>query len=153
VNNRSAPSATVVPILVYPDVGEAIAWLCNAFGFRERLRAARDGVVSHAQLDVGDGTVMLGRQGGPYRAPQGNEVSAYVHVLVDGVDAHFERARVAGAQVVHGPTTMPFGIRQYTARDHAGHWWTFSENVADVAPEAWGATVARQTAAGSLGGG
>jgi hypothetical protein len=47
--NRSAPTATVVPVLVYEDVGQAIEWLCGAFGFTERLRATRDGRVVHAQ--------------------------------------------------------------------------------------------------------
>jgi len=37
ITNRSAPSATVVPILIYEDVGQAIDWLCRAFGFSERL--------------------------------------------------------------------------------------------------------------------
>jgi hypothetical protein len=78
--NRSAPTATVVPILIYEDVGKAIEWLCGSFGFVERLRAERDGIVSHAQLAVAEGAVMRRRQGGPHRAPQGNDVAAYVHV-------------------------------------------------------------------------
>ena len=140
VTNRSAPSSTVVPILVYKDVGHAIDWLCRAFGFAERLRFARDGVVSHAQLTVADGSIMLGREGGPFRAPHLDEVTAYVHVTVDDVEEHFERAKTAGARIVKPPTDMPFGVRQYAARDPAGHWWTFSQNIADVAPEDWGAT-------------
>ena len=139
MKNRSAPTATVVPILVYPDVEQAIEWLCRAFNFRERLRASRDGVISHGQLAIGEGAVMLGREGGMYRAPHSTEVSAYVHVTVDEVDAHFEQAKRSGAEIVHPPTSMPFGVRQYTAKDPAGHWWTFSQNVADVAPEDWGA--------------
>jgi uncharacterized glyoxalase superfamily protein PhnB len=139
VMNRSSPTATVVPILVYEDVGQAIDWLGRAFGFAERLRFERDGVVSHAQLTVGEGAIMLGRQGGAFRAPQREAVSAYVHVTVEDVAAHFERAKTAGADIVKVPTDMPFGVRQYTARDPAGHWWTFSQNVADVAPEEWGA--------------
>jgi uncharacterized glyoxalase superfamily protein PhnB len=142
VKNRSAPASTIVPILVYEDVGEALAWLCRAFGFAERLRVARDGVISHAQLVVAEGALMLGRQGGPFRAPHGAEVSAYVHVTVDDVDTHFEHAKQCGAEILRPPTTMPFGVRQYTARDPAGHWWTFSQNVADVAPESWGAQLA-----------
>ena len=61
VVNRSAPKATVVPILVYEDVGQAVDWLCDAFGFRERLRAGRSGLatVLHAQLDIAECTVML----------------------------------------------------------------------------------------------
>lgn len=78
---------------------------------------------------------MLGRQGGPYRAPHEHDVTAYVHVAVDDVDKHFERAKQCGARVVQPPTDMPFGVRQYTAKDHAGHWWTFSQNIVDVAPE------------------
>jgi uncharacterized glyoxalase superfamily protein PhnB len=138
--NRSAPTATIVPILIYEDVGQAIDWLCRAFGFKERLRAERNGVVGHAQLSVAEGALMLGRQGGPYRIPVANEVSQYVHVTVENVDRHFERAKQCGATVIQPPTDMPFGERQYTAQDHAGHWWTFSQHIADVAPEEWGAT-------------
>ena len=141
LTNRSAPTATVVPILIYDDVGRAIDWLVRAFGFSERLRAERDGVIGHAQLAVVEGAIMLGRQGGPYRAPDGNHVTAYVHIAIEDVDNHFERARKCGASVVQPPTDMPFGVRQYTVRDPAGHWWTFSQNIADVSPEDWGVTV------------
>ena len=103
ITNRSAPSATVVPILVYEDVSEALTWLCAAFGFTERLRVERDGVIGHAQVSVGDGAIMLGRQGGPFRAPQGDEVSAYVHVTVDDVNAHHQRAVQHGARVMNFP--------------------------------------------------
>jgi uncharacterized glyoxalase superfamily protein PhnB len=139
--NQSAPSASVVPVLIYEDVGRAIEWLCRAFGFSERLRHERDGVVGHAQLQVAECALMLGRQGGPFRAPHGKDVSQYVCVHVKDVDQHFEHAKEGGARILQPPTTMPFGERQYTAQDHAGHWWTFSEHVADVAPEEWGATV------------
>src|SRR5882762_1586496 len=115
VKNRSAPAATIVPILIYEDVSQAIEWLCRTFGFTERLRAERDGVTSHAQLAVAEGAIMLGRQGGPYRAPQGEEVTAYVHVAVDDLDRHFERAKQKSARIVQAPHDMPFGERQYTA--------------------------------------
>ena len=119
--NQSAPAATVVPILIYADVARAIDWLKDAFGFSERLRAGRGGVVSHAQLIVGDGALM---------------------VAVEGVDEHFERAKRAGARIVEAPHDTPFGERQYTAEDPEGHRWTFSQHVADVPPERWGATLA-----------
>jgi uncharacterized glyoxalase superfamily protein PhnB len=141
-SNRSAPAATVVPILIYADVGAAIAWLCAAFGVQERLRVARGGIVVHAQLLVGDGAIMLGRAGGPYQPPPSQGTSSYVHVQVDDVDAHHDRAVREGARTVTPLTDMPFGERQYTASDPEGHWWTFSQHIADVAPESWGATVA-----------
>ncbi len=144
VTNRSAPTATVVPILIYDDVDKAIDWLCGAFGFTERLRApGSGGRISHAQLAIAEGAVMLGRQGGPFRPPRRDEETQYVVVHVEDVDGHCERARQFGARFVEPPADMPFGERQYTAEDHAGHRWTFSQHVADVSPEDWGARSAQ----------
>ena len=143
VINRSSPRGTVVPILVYEDVSSAVEWLCGTFGFRERLRvAAPGGSVVHAQLDIAEAAVMLGRQGGEFLPPRPNEVSQFLHVHVDDVDRHFEHAKQSGARILKPPTNMPFGERQYTVEDLGGHRWTFSQSVADVAPEEWGATPA-----------
>ena len=141
--NRSAPTATVVPVLVYDDVEKAIDWLCTTFGFRERLRVAgRDGRAAHAQLSVAEGAIMVGRAGGPYRPPHTDDVDQYVLVHVDDVEAHFAQAERLNVEIVSRPTNMPFGERLYTAIDFAGHRWTFSQHIADVAPEAWGAVEA-----------
>ena len=140
--NRSAPTATVVPILVYEDVPKAVRWLCRAFGFSERLRAERDGVVGHAQLTVAECALMIGRRGGPFQSPSKDGPAQYVLVHVGDADRHFENAKRCGADVVQAPTDMPFGERQYTVRDFEGHWWTFSQHIADVAPEEWGGTLA-----------
>jgi uncharacterized glyoxalase superfamily protein PhnB len=142
-SNRSAPEATVVPVLVYEDPGKALDWLCSVFGFTERLRVERAGIVMHAQLIVGDAAIMLGRQGAEYRAPRRGEVSQYVHVTVSDVNAHHDQARQSGAHIVQGVDDKPFGERQYSVEDLEGHRWTFSQHVADVPPEAWGARVAR----------
>src|SRR5687768_13622936 len=140
VVNRSAPGATVVPVLVYEDVGAAISWLCYTFGFKERLRAAAPGgSVVHAQLGIDDGAVMLGRQGAEFRAPHSPEINQYVVVHGNSVDEHFARTRERGAHIVRPPADMPFGERQYAALDCGGHRWTFSQSIADVAPEDWGA--------------
>ena len=133
-----------MPILVYADVGQAIEFLSRAFGFKERLRAEWGGVISHAQMDIGDGSIMMGKQGGPFAAPFGETVSQYAHVHVDRVDQHFATAKAAGAIILKEPADMPFGVRQYTCKDTGGHWWTFSENVRDVDPAEWGAKVAAQ---------
>jgi uncharacterized glyoxalase superfamily protein PhnB len=142
ISNQSAPGAAVVPILIYPDVSAAIDWLCSAFGFSERLRAAgRDGIISHAQLVSGSGDLIIGLAGGPFSAPPPGHVHQYVLVAVNDVERHFERATAAGAHIVQPPEDMPFGVRHYTASDLAGHWWTFSQNIADVHPSAWGAVL------------
>jgi len=142
--NRSAPTATVVPVLIYEDVAKAIIWLCEAFGFSERLRAARaDGTVMHAQLSIRECAVMLGAPGAAFRPPHTNEVNQYVIVRVEDVDRHFEHAKRFGARIVQPPADMPFGERVYTAEDLVGHRWTFSQSIADVTPEHWGATLAQ----------
>jgi len=90
------------------------------FGFGERLRAERDGVVRHAQLVVADGAIMLGRQGGDYHAPRHGEVHQCVLVHVQDVDRHFDHAKRFGARIVEPPNNKPFGERQYTAEDLEG---------------------------------
>jgi uncharacterized glyoxalase superfamily protein PhnB len=140
VMNRSAPGTTVVPVLVYDDVEMAIDFLCKVCGFSERLRAgAPGGPISHAQLTFGDGAVMLGRKGGEFQPPHPNEVNQYVIIHIDDLDSHYERAQQLGARIIKAPTDMPFGERQYTVEDPGGHRWTFSQSIADVAPEKWGA--------------
>ena len=141
--NRSAPTATIVPVLIYEDVSEAISWLCGAFGFVERLRApGPDGTILHAQLAVREGASMLGRRGWPFASPR-DGVNQYVHVTVDDVDRHIAQAKQYGAKILAPPADKPFGERQYMAEDPAGHWWTFSQHVKDVAPSEWGAIEAK----------
>ena len=135
--NRSIPTSTVVPVLIYPDVRAAVDWLGAAFGFAERVRIGDD---HRSQLRVGDGAVIVGDVRGERRPPRPGEVTHSVLVRIEGVDAHCERAEAHGARIVMGPTTFEYGERQYTAEDPAGHQWTFSETLADVAPEDWGGT-------------
>ena len=40
LSNRSMPWCTTIPELAYPNVSEAIEWLCDVFGFTLRLRIA-----------------------------------------------------------------------------------------------------------------
>lgn len=133
--NRSIPAPTVIPVLVYPDVREAVGWLSAAFGLVERIRIGDN---HRAQLRCGDGAVIAASGRGDRRAPGPGQVTHSVMVRVDDAHAHCERARAHGAPIVMEPTDMPYGERQYTAEDLAGHQWTFSQTIADVAPEEWG---------------
>src|SRR5438105_12665334 len=102
----------IVPMISYEDVGAAVEWLCAAFGFRERLRYTEpDGTVSHVQLELADGLIMLGNPGGVYVGPRRHAelcetmrrvyetpfVSDGYRVYVDDVDRHYQRAERAGA--------------------------------------------------------
>jgi uncharacterized glyoxalase superfamily protein PhnB len=130
--NRSMPKCTVIPELAYPDVGKAADWLCAAFGFTVRIR-----ITDHrAQLNVGDGAMVVTELAPGRRI----EDTHALMVRVANVDGHHARAVQHGARIVRPPKDYPYGERQYTAEDFAGHIWTFSQSIEDVAPEKWGGT-------------
>ena len=134
--NRSIPQAIVIPELAYSDVARAVTWLCDAFGFQERLRIANH----RAQLTFGTGAIVVmdrSRETSDAAMSSGHGVL----VRVTDVDAHCARATRAGAEILSPPATHPFGERQYSARDLGGHRWTFSQTVDDVDPATWGGTL------------
>jgi len=126
ITNRSMPPGIIISELPYDDVSEAAIWLCQAFGFKERLRIGNH----RCQLSFGEGSVVVIDRKEPGIS------SVLVHV--DDVDSHYEHAKQSGAQIVNPPTDYPFGERQYTAKDIGGHRWTFSQTLADVDPKTWG---------------
>jgi uncharacterized glyoxalase superfamily protein PhnB len=134
--NRSIPAAVVIPVLVYPDVRAAVAWLEAAFGFAERLQIGAD---HRSQLSVGDGgAVIVADVRHDRRPPREGEVTHSVLVRVEDANAHCARARERGARILMEPTDFEYGERQYAAADLAGHEWTFSETLEDVDPPTWG---------------
>jgi len=138
LTNRSAPPATVTPVLVYPDVRAAVAWLESALGFEERVRIGDE---HRAQLRVGsDGALVVADQGADRAAPGGAGVTHMVKVRVPDVDAAFARAREQGARIVEELTTWEYGERSGVVEDIGGHQWELTQTVRDVAPEEWGGT-------------
>ena len=136
IDNRSLPTATVIPVLVYPDVRAAVAWLTAAFGFVERVRIGDN---HRAQMRVGDdGGVILADGHGEQRPPQAGQVTHLLKVRVADVDVAFERARSHGAVVLQEPTDYEYGERECTFEDLAGHRWQLTQTMRDVAPEEWG---------------
>ena len=136
LTNRSAPPATVTPVLVYPDVRAAVAWLESAFGFEERVRI---GDAHRAQLRVGtDGAIVVVDDGGDRAAPSGTGVTHEIKIRVADVDTAFARAREAGARVVEELNTWEYGERSGVVEDIGGHRWELTQTVRDVAPEEWG---------------
>ena len=131
-----------IPMVSYEDVGAAVDWLSNAFGFRESGERFSDGGgrVTHAQLSLDGATVMLGWPGPDYRSPRRHAqecaqaarwlatpwVVDGVQVEVGDVDAHYERTRAAGAEILREREDLPFG-RLYSAADLEGHRWMFMQ--------------------------
>ena len=134
--NRSIPPSTVIPVLVYPDVRQAVAWLSAAFGFAERTRI---GESHRAQMSIGeDGAMIVADVRGEQQPPQEGIVTHVMKVRVENVEAWYERARARGARVLDPPTDREYGERECTVEDLAGHRWQFTETVQDVAPEEYG---------------
>ena len=124
------PPGAIIPELAYEDVDAAAAWLCDTFDLRERLR-----IGNHRRQLIYKGESFIATGGGEDAV---DGASHSVMVRVADVDAHYARAKAAGARVLGEPQTYFFGERQYSATDIGGHVWTFSQSVADVAPEEWG---------------
>ncbi|MEU3713951.1 VOC family protein [Streptomyces catenulae] len=119
---------TLFPTLVYRDARAAIRQLTDAFGFtREAVYEGEDGTVVHAELSYGNGRVMLGSKGhgGPFDAAMADAGPSGVYVVVEDVDAHHDRARAAGVEILMAPRDQEYGSRDYLARDAEGNVWSF----------------------------
>jgi uncharacterized glyoxalase superfamily protein PhnB len=135
-HNRSIPPSTVIPVLTYPDVQAAVAWLAAAFGFVERTRI---GESHRAQLSVGtDGAMIITDAAGDRQPPPAGAVSHVIKVRIEDVYGLYERARDHGAQILEPPVDREYGERECTVEDLAGHRWQFTQTLRDVAPEEYG---------------
>ncbi len=110
----------IYPFMRFRDADAGMEWLSRAFGFEQQVAyRSDDNVIQHAQVSLGPGIVMLG-QGDP-----DHPLSQGIYVAVDDVDAHYERAKAAGAEIVREIENTDYESREYTARDPEGHLWSF----------------------------
>jgi uncharacterized glyoxalase superfamily protein PhnB len=148
--NRSIPPVTVVPMLVYPDVRAAVAWLTEAFGFAEQTRI---GDSHRSQMSIGnDGAVIVVEASGDHVAPASGDhvapatatatraAAQITRVRVEDANAQYDRVLAAGARVLEPITDREYGERDFSVEDLAGHQWQFCETLRDVAPEDYGCT-------------
>jgi len=126
VNDES--SVRIVPYLFYSDAPAAIDFLCKAFGFVEQFRHPMpDGKVGHAELLYEKNPMMLASvfpEGGYSNPLDLPAVHSQLYCTVDNVDAHYERAKAAGATIVAEPSDQ-YGSRKYRVIDPEGHRWVF----------------------------
>lgn len=136
LRNRSMPDAPVIPVRSYPQLENAVSWLREVLGCRERLRVPGD----RAQLTLGNCAIIVATWD-PVIAQTGGRPPATLMVRVADVAVTYERALAMGGTAVSEPADMPNGERQAVVRDPAGHSWTLTETLADIDPAAWGATL------------
>jgi uncharacterized glyoxalase superfamily protein PhnB len=123
---------SITPYLLYEDVGAAMKWLAEAFGFQSHgpQMTGPDGKVQHAEMQFGDDIIMMGCPGADYKNPKRlGQVTQYLYVIVDDVDEHFKRASKAGGNVLEEPTDTEYGHRRYGVEDPEGHQWYFAQEL------------------------
>jgi uncharacterized glyoxalase superfamily protein PhnB len=143
MRNRSVPVEGILPHVSYRDVAAAMAWLTRVFGFEEHYRYGVDGGrVSGADMHLGGAHMMVRTRVGATPAELGFGTQSLT-VFVENVEGHYARAKAEGATIVEDPHETEYGEFQYAAVDLEGHHWLFSRHARDVAPEDWGAVVAK----------
>ena len=125
-----SPTPNIIPILVYEDIAAGHDYLVEVFGFTSGgLHRLDDGTVVHGEVTLGDHTIWLHavspdhEMETPARLPTSH---GGLSVHIPDVDAHFEKAKAAGARTDSSPTDQDYGFREYGARDPEGHRFWFS---------------------------
>jgi PhnB protein len=131
IRQETAPRRwpSIVPQLPYEDIRAGLAFLENAFGFREvpnSRMVSRDGVLLHSYVEVGDSMIGVGGQGahGAVSPKSGGVASQYISVYIRDIDAHYQRALAAGARVARELHDSR-DYHAYEALDLEGHRWRF----------------------------
>jgi uncharacterized glyoxalase superfamily protein PhnB len=143
MKNRSVPTDIVLPHVVYQNLSDAIAWLRRTFAFKEHYRYGEP--LSGAQMYIGKAYIMVNSarpgEASPKQLGYGTQS---LTIFVDDVEAHYRKAKAAGAKILEEPHVTVYGERQYAAEDLDGHHWLFSQHARDLSPEEWGAKVAKR---------
>jgi uncharacterized glyoxalase superfamily protein PhnB len=140
MNNRSVPTATVLPHVVYRNVSDACDWLCRVLGFSEHYRYGEP--LSGIQIYLGNAYIMLQGPGSRRETPAVlGSATQMLTIFVNNVDAHYKRATQAGAKIWEELHETVYGERQYGVEDPDGHRWLFAQHARDVDPKVWGAKV------------
>ncbi len=114
---------TFYPYFGYRDAPAAIDWLTKAFGFEIiQFNKNAEGEFIHAELRFGNGAIMIGTSADRVR-PASADHGIYVYVT--DVDAHYQRAHAAGAEIVYPPEDTGWGTRRYRVLDPEGYEWSF----------------------------
>jgi uncharacterized glyoxalase superfamily protein PhnB len=120
----------IIPLLAYDDIESAQGFLVEAFGFEAgALERDPGGRVVHGEVSLGGAVIWLHRASAEHGLASPRSLPAAsggLVVMVDDVDAHYERARKAGAAIDSPPSEQPYGQREYAARDPEGARWYFA---------------------------
>lgn len=130
---------TLTPFLTVRDAARAIEFYKEAFGAKERgVMKGPDGKVMHAELMIGDSVIMLSDEWPEFGALSplsSGGAGMGLHIYVDGVDAAFDRAVKAGAQIEMPVTDQFWGDRYGKLKDPFGHKWSIATHTKDMSSD------------------
>jgi PhnB protein len=130
---------SVTPYLVVRDAARAIDFYTHAFGAIELFRmAAPNNRIGHAEIKIGDSTVMLADENPAHNAKSPEALGGspvHLMIYVEDVDTVFKRSLAAGAKETQPLKDQFYGDRSGSLTDPFGHSWTVATHVEDVAPE------------------
>ena len=121
--------AQIIPQLSARDVDAYIAFLADAFGFEvtEYWRDPSDADHMNVELVLDGAVIGVGRANPDHaERPLPSTPNIGLYVLLDDVDAHYERACAANATITAPLADQPWGHRMYGAVDPEGHEWGFA---------------------------
>jgi uncharacterized glyoxalase superfamily protein PhnB len=143
IPNRSVPTDTVLPHIVYRNLNEAIPWLTRTFGFTEHYRYGDP--ISGAQLFAGKACIMVRTAEPEDKTPtQLGYGTQSLTIFLEDVETHFQHTKSTGATIVEDLHETLYGEFQYAALDLDGHHWLFSRHANDLSPDQWGAQLAKK---------
>ncbi len=123
------PRPNIFPVFFYRDASAAQTWLQQVFGFTLRMSVpGPEGTVMHSELSLGAGVIAVAsaKPDRGWVSPRDLPgVTQAVFVYVDDPDAHYARARAAGAEILYEIADQDYGSREYMALDLEGHCWSF----------------------------
>jgi PhnB protein len=129
----------LIPTLAVDDASQAIDFYKQAFGATEKMRMqGPDGKIAHAEIEIGDGVVMLSDPfpQGSLKSPRELGASTMgVFLYVEDVDSFVEKAVDAGATVTMPVDDMFWGDRYGKIADPFGHEWSIATHTEDLSPE------------------
>ncbi len=122
---------SITPYLFPEDPDKLIDFLKRAFGGEQTFRGVRpDGKVMHAEVKIGDSSVMMGSPIGQF-----GTMTSSVYLYVKDCDAVYQQAIKAGGVSVFEPVDMQTGERYGAVKDPSGNIWWVATHVEEPSRE------------------
>ncbi len=132
--------ATISPHIVCRDSAKAIEFYKNVFGAKEanRFLHPQTGIIMHAELKIGDSTLMLTNEApdwGCFAPNYEKGAPITLHLYVEDTDTLMKRAEQEGAEVLMPAEDSFWGDRYGQIKDPFGHIWAIASHLKDMTKE------------------